>query len=470
MSNDTVGNSLAAQHAEVPDRTTLALATTDGSKFNTIRVPLIPVACWRLNDPAFAFDSSFVSPNFRAEINTLSGVVAANTGCPAALFGHCDPEGDDALNKTLGDRRAIAIYALLIRQPDSWAYLYDNPQVGDTWDAHMVQCMLGNLPDPQGNPYYPGGIDGDYGPQTTDAVKRFQNDQGLSADGKTGKDTRSKLFAAYMDWLCTPDGGASFQMQTADFLGGAGAGPGDLPKMSLQSCGKYNPIILLPNAEMSGSDRSTRHADDAPNRRVMMFFFPKGTKVDESVWPCPEVKESNAACSAAFWPDGDARRKNGDELREYKTTHDTMACRFYDRFARRSPCEVATTLRIWLQDDSRQRMPNAKYKLAICGQTILGTADDQGLLMVQAPPTATTCTLEWGEVPNTSSSETTYSYRRDLDVRRSPSDRQSRDLDNLAYLGKTQEEQQASFDVDYPDHTVSDVHDKGLPKQAQAKG
>jgi hypothetical protein len=63
--------------------------------------------------------------------------------------------------------------------------------------------------------------------------------------------------------------------------------------------------------------------------------------VDSSLWPCPKVKESNAACKSAFWPDGDTRRKNGDELREYKTTRDTMACRFYDRFARRSPCEGA---------------------------------------------------------------------------------------------------------------------------------
>jgi hypothetical protein len=36
---------------------------------------------------------------------------------------------------------------------------------------------------------------------------------------------------------------------------------------------------------------------------------------------------------------GDTRRKNGDTLKLYAETRDTMACRFYDRFARRSPCE-----------------------------------------------------------------------------------------------------------------------------------
>jgi outer membrane protein OmpA-like peptidoglycan-associated protein len=348
MSDSTnSGTSIAAQHAAVPDRRTLRLATTDGSKFNTIRVPLIPVACWRLNDPAFAFDSSFVSPDFRGEIETVSGIIAANQGCPAALFGHCDPAGDDALNKTLGDRRAIAIYALLTHQPALWAYLYDNPQVGDTWGTHMLQCALNKITDSEGHPFGAGKPDGKYGPKTTAAVKRFQNDKKISpADGQATVETRKALFDAYMNWLCTPEGTPSSPpppplMQQSDFLGGAGANANDLPKMSLQSCGKFNPVVLLTDAEMNGADQRTRNAHDAPNRRVMMFFFKKGSVVAPDVWPCPKVKEPNEACKTVFWPDGDARRKNKDELRRYKDTHNTMACRFYDRFARRSPCEVA---------------------------------------------------------------------------------------------------------------------------------
>jgi hypothetical protein len=93
---------------------------------------------------------------------------------------------------------------------------------------------------------------------------------------------------------------------------------------------------------MSGSDKSTRNADDAPNRRVIIFFFfPKGTTVESGSWPCPKAKESLEKCKAAFWSDGEDRRKNRAALRRYKDTRDTMACRFYDRFARRSPCEDA---------------------------------------------------------------------------------------------------------------------------------
>jgi hypothetical protein len=215
----------------------------------------------------------------------------------------------------------------------------------------MVQTMLASVADGQGNPYYAGEADGIKGSETKDAVKRFQGDAGLSADGDPGPQTRRALFGVYMDWLCTPASAyaqpndpnqaapSPLHMQSADFLGGAGAQPGDLPQMSLQSCGKFNPVVLLEKSEMNETDKTERNEDDAPNRRVVMFFFAKGTTIDPAGWPCPKVKDENNACKAAFWPDGDQRRQNGDARRTYQRAHDTMACRFYDRWARRSPCE-----------------------------------------------------------------------------------------------------------------------------------
>ena len=268
MSDDAdTGVSVAEQHLAVRDQTRLALARTEGSQFNAIRVPLVPVACWRLGAPGFAFDASFPAPTFKDEITKLSTIVKANSGCPAALFGHCDPAGSDQLNKTLGDRRAIAIYALLTRQVALWADLYDNPQVGDTWGTPALQTILASLEDKQGSPYYAGAIDGDYGSGTTAAVKCFQPSASLPATGKADAATRDALFAGYMDWLCTPGPGSpsapAFKMDAADFLGAGG--PGDLPKASLQGCSEFNPVVLLPASEMKGSgDNSQRDSDDAP--------------------------------------------------------------------------------------------------------------------------------------------------------------------------------------------------------------
>jgi hypothetical protein len=459
-------NSFAANHS-TPAWRKLNVAPTDGStRFNAIRIPLIPVACWRLEDPSFAFDSSFVSAKFKGELvptdpgedtaeddglsetsgppdsplTTLSGIVGQNQGCPAAIFGHCDPAGSDALNKTLGDRRAIAVYALVTRQPDLWAYLYDNPQVGDQWDLKMVQEMLHHVRDASGTPYLGEDPTGVRDADTVDAVKRFQGDSGLTADGDPGPKTRKVLFGAYMDWICTPHPASSspadatspstdpsatpprFQMQPSDFLGGTGAQPGDLPKMSLQSCGKFNPIVLLTTDEMGGEDTTDgaskvqRNIDDAPNRRVIMYFFPKDTKVDSAQWPCPKVKETNDACNAQFWPDGDTRRKNTDTKRVYKETRDTMACRFYDRFARRSPCEGAKEtagIDIHLYDDSGRPMVNVPYRLTTGGAATTGVAAD-GWVHVNFPADMcpATCTIEWGKIDTDKS----YPFAADLVV------------------------------------------------------
>jgi len=44
--------------------------------------------------------------------------------------------------------------------------------------------------------YYSGGMDGIYGETTSDAVKAFQRNNGLSGDGQAGEQTQSKLYSA----------------------------------------------------------------------------------------------------------------------------------------------------------------------------------------------------------------------------------------------------------------------------------
>src|SRR5882672_7389063 len=116
-SDFTSGGGMTARHPLAPAGSRRLVASTSMDGLNTIRIPLVPVACWRLNDPAFDFDSSFVLPRFRDEIvgtdarRGLAALLGDNTDCPAALFAHADPVGSDAVNKTISDRRAIAIYA-----------------------------------------------------------------------------------------------------------------------------------------------------------------------------------------------------------------------------------------------------------------------------------------------------------------------------------------------------------------------
>ena len=458
----TSGGGMTSQHQAVPASSRSASDPTDGTeRFNVFRIPLVPAACWRLNDPAFAFDSSFVSPDFAPELAKLAALVEDNPGCPAALFAHADPVGSDEVNKAISDRRAIAVYAALTRQIDAWEDLYSNPVDGDEWGTKSVQAILGALQDPTGNAYYDDSVDGAYGPDTVDAVKRFQADAGLPQDGSAGPATRSKLFGAYMDKLCTDPSGNRFQMKPQDFLGG-GADPG--AKMALQGCSRFNPVVLLPNDE-EGEASGPRDADNAPNRRVVMFLFkPRPTTLDE--WPCPRVKEASDACKKQFWPDGEERRQNGDALRLYKDTHDTMACRFYDRFARRSPCEggVLPTTRIRLFDKFGSPMENVPYKAQVNDQTIEGSAIASfAVLRVVLPATIH---LQWSPVQRSDSAgasasdadggsdaSQSFEYAMDVFVDVSGGDRQQvagRKLHNLGYsLGASLAENVSAFQRDY---------------------
>ncbi len=53
------------------------------------------------------------------------------------------------------------------------------PQTGYTREAQQLLTDLG---------YDPGPVDGQYGPQTADAVKTFQRDVGITQDGLIGQD------------------------------------------------------------------------------------------------------------------------------------------------------------------------------------------------------------------------------------------------------------------------------------------
>jgi hypothetical protein len=496
MSDPHNSTSYGADHAPYPDRR-LKVAPTDGStKFNTIRIPLVPVACWRLNDPAFGFDSSFIMPDFRRELAGLASIIVAHPGCPAAIFGHCDPVGSDALNKTLSDRRAIAVYALLTRQPALWEDLYAHPAVGDTWGTTALQWMLASVTDADGNPYYADGIDGQYGPETAGAVRRFQQDSGLSVDGQAGPSTRKVLFGAYMDWLLTPDDGppanppdpntpapdavptTPFRMQATDFLGGTSASQAeDLPLMSLQGCGKFNPVVLLASSELDGSDQHTRDADDAPNRRVLMFFFPAGARVDPATWPCPKVKDAGDACSSAFWPDGDQRRRNGTRLRLYQETRDTMACRFYDRFARRSPCE-ASQGRLYLvrlhDDDAKPISTEVPYRVTIGAGTPISSTSPDGWarLRLAKGQEPSVIHLEWGQPPREGAP---FPFAQDLVVawaHGSDQDQAIAKLNNIAYCVEERDALSSAVSQFQRDYEIAEQGlnaDGTLPSETSAK-
>jgi hypothetical protein len=343
----TSGGGAAGSHPAPTGRAVRAAPTT-ADKVNTLRIAIFPIACWRVEDIRFDFDSSFVLPDIADELALLAKEIeehkVGDKRPPLSIFGHADPIGSDDYNKKLSGRRAAAIYGLLTRRTDIWEDIFKHkgkftaPLHSDNWGLKSIQRMLAHVG------HDPGPIDGVMGSRTRAAVKSFQDSTRgeLAVDGDPGPLTRAKLFKAYMDALCKDEAGGDFVLQATDFLGN---GADETGKADYQGCSEFNPDLLFSQEEEDrfrrSIDKTERDAENAPNRRVVAFLYRPDLRVNPAKWPCPRAKEGFTKCKDRFWSDGEQRRSRRlpTERRRQEDTHDTFACRFYDRMASRSPCE-----------------------------------------------------------------------------------------------------------------------------------
>ena len=348
---------IAAKHPLLQEQGALVGSAT-GTEFNTIKAGIVPVACWRVEDLRFEFDSSFITPGIKTEFEYLAKLVKEHPpsskahgkpGCPLSVFGHADPTGDDDYNKQLSGRRATAIYALLIRDTNLWEKLFSHPVGNDKWGRNTLRKMLDFVssddeekpPDEKeqesasGGPAQKAGRAGGKSSGTTD-------EQVVQHERNVGK--RKQLYAQYMEKLSGPE----LLLKEQDFLGHGDDSGG---KGDYQGCSEFNPVTIFSQEEQKKfeqtKDKTERNAENAANRRVMLLIFRKGSRVDPSKWPCPRVTEGTAGCKKRFWSDGERRRNSRlpKERRQFEKTKDTFACRFYDRISNNSPCERPGPLR-----------------------------------------------------------------------------------------------------------------------------
>lgn len=327
------GGGTAARHPEVPEFRVLAAPST-ANEFNRVQTAVIPLACWRIEDVLFAFDSSFVLPEIRDEMAELARLIDDHTETvgakrppPLSIFGHADPVGTDEYNKILSGRRAAAIYGMLTRRDEVWEDIYSNTGIfvqavpGDHWGLPALQTMSATL-EPEG-------------PE-------------LHRD--PGRAKRKELFLAYMNEICVNAAGAPLQVDKASGFLARNADPHG--KGDFQGCGEFNAVLRFSKQEQQSfdadEDKTERNRQNLPNRRVMVLLFRPGTQVLPAKWPCPLAKEGTAGCIKRFWSDAALRRANQENRREFKDTHDTFACRFYHRLTSQSPCEHGPVRDGWI--------------------------------------------------------------------------------------------------------------------------
>jgi hypothetical protein len=296
----SAGKGIIAEDEPPRENLPLALApslATDQNS-NRVRAGLVTVAFVRLEDIHFAFGSSFLLP-FDFDAGPIKRLRKRHEGAQMAVFGHADPVGTKAFNKVLSGRRALCVYALLVRRVDLWEDLYrDHDSNGkDDWGAQSIQLMLQRLG------HQPGRTDGTIDQPTQLALREFQQQNalppsGFNAANRVDSATFQKLARAYMDTICFDRSGQRFPteppapgttpaprppepfiLQKTDFLA---EGKGKDLKGDVMGCGEFNPIILFSQNEEEEFSREENHGgrnrQNQPNRRVIILLYRPDTR------------------------------------------------------------------------------------------------------------------------------------------------------------------------------------------------
>ncbi len=212
--------------------------------------------CSNIEGPHFEFDRSFVRPSVSGSLKPIADALQGDTKRQAFLFGHTDKVGTEEYNKGLSERRARAVYALLVHDKDEWEALYNQ----ESWGIRAVQLMLQHLG------HEPGSL-GSNDEKTKSAVKKFQAQNGLEQDGIAGPNTRAALFARYFEKVHTP-----------------AFGPERFADWKFMGCSEFNPLVDTEKPEEQ-------------NRRVVAFVFtpkekPQGLPCKlGSLAPCKQSKK-----------------------------------------------------------------------------------------------------------------------------------------------------------------------------------
>lgn len=163
----------------------------------------------------FRFDKAFVEPCMRDVLKQVASYAKANTDEKLLIVGHTDKAGSRSYNQSLSERRARSVFAYLTFGIDAAARDYalaewdklrrrrtpgQTTSIKDTWDVREYQHMLQDLA------FYPGAVDGDYGPLTNDAVRAYRCAKGLPPGTTVDDDVWDALIQDYLaeDELAVP--------------------------------------------------------------------------------------------------------------------------------------------------------------------------------------------------------------------------------------------------------------------------
>lgn len=286
------------------DTRNLSLAVLPHTR-NRLRLQPKVVACWAVGDGVFDFGHKFIGADAQADFQRFEAIRKKHPSASIALFGHTDAVGSETYNHQLGYERALAVFAVLVGDPDLWYELFHNDSDG----LRLLKQRLGEAGAQISDP--PGA----FGPSTLQAVRSHL----------------AKL-------------GPREPLDVFDFLSAGQA--------AVQSCAEFNPVLVPAPWMFAVLDEDEhRVALQAVNRRVVALFFDPAT-VTNLHWPCPPAGEGPARCKARFWKGSrTAIRSTDDGLQwwprafrgnpklPWVASEQVFSCRFYQRLVHGRQCE-----------------------------------------------------------------------------------------------------------------------------------
>ena len=273
-----------------------------------------------LPDITFATGSSFLHPSQASALRDLCARIQEwrkkTPDGKLVVFGHADAVGAEVDNKALSERRAQAVLAFLLKDPDGLDALYTK----EKWGLKASQELLKHLG------HDPGVVDGQDGSKTQAAAKSFQAKQGLAESGSVDSATRKALFKAFIGKY----NGMSLAKKDFDDINGNPS----------TGCSEFN------LAEKSAGASEV-------NRRVGVFLI-KSNKNFPITYPC--AQGSIGPCQKQVARKGE-RRTAG------------FGCGFYDKLILERPNKGGET--------AKGPMENLRWEpiLASCGEPVKLLAD-----------------------------------------------------------------------------------------------
>ncbi len=111
----------SSDYSKYPDQTVPPIQTMeqgwelfDGQPLSARDAVIQPASNQRWNPVYFAYNQSFIGETERKKIEVLSDYLVRNPNYQVVVEGHCDERGSDEYNRSLGERRALAVRDYLV--------------------------------------------------------------------------------------------------------------------------------------------------------------------------------------------------------------------------------------------------------------------------------------------------------------------------------------------------------------------